>query len=392
MKKEEIISVVEKHYLPVFTRQPVVFDRGQGAVIYDIDGKEYLDFFAGIAVSILGHNHPALVAALSRQSAKLIHTTNIFYTEIQANLVKKLVDLSGLDRVFLANSGTEAIEGAIKLARKYGLKNGGKFKIISALNSFHGRTLGALAATGQVKYHKGFDPILSGFEYVDFNDSAALKSAFDDETCAVLLEPIQGEGGIIEAHEEFLKTAADLCSQNNALLIFDEIQSGIFRSGKPFCWQHFGIKPDIMTIAKALGGGFPIGAILCNEKVAAAIDKGDHGSTFGGGPLACAAAVSVLDTAEELKLDKKAQELGGYMMGKLRDLKKEFPFIKEVRGKGLLIGMEIDKDGSAVVKKALEKGLIINCTSTKVIRFCPPLIIGKEDVDKMITILKESLR
>ncbi|MDR1952709.1 MAG: aspartate aminotransferase family protein [Elusimicrobiota bacterium] len=391
MKKEEIISIVDKHYLPVFGRYDVVLDFGKNAELYDIDGKRYLDFFAGIAVSILGHNNPALTQAISEQAAKLIHCTNLFYTEIQAKTVEKLTQLSGFQRVFFSNSGTESIEGAIKLARKYGKKNGGKYKIISASNSFHGRTLGALAATGQTKYQKDFEPVIDGFEYAEFNDCADLKNKFDDKTCAVLLEPIQGEGGIIPADKEFLQTAAELCEKNNALLIFDEIQTGLFRTGKTFCFQHFEIKPDIMVLAKALGGGFPIGAILCNEKTASAIDKGDHGSTFGGGPLACAAAFCVLSKAQDLSLDRNSEKIGAYIMEKLNELKKDFLFIKEVRGKGLLIGVELTKEGGPIVKKALEKGLIINCTASKVLRICPPLIIGKKEADEMIKILKEAL-
>ncbi|MDR2860740.1 MAG: aspartate aminotransferase family protein [Elusimicrobiota bacterium] len=391
MKKEEIIEIEQKHYLPVFSRFPIVLDYGEGAQVYDIDGKRYLDFFAGIATSILGHNHPALVEAISKQAAKIIHTTNIFHTEIQAKLVKKLFEISGLERVFLSNSGTESIEGAIKLARKFGSKNGGRYKIVSTTNSFHGRTLGALSATGQTKYQKNFEPVLEGFEYAEFNNISDLKNKFDSKTCAVLIEPIQGEGGILPASQEFLEAAADLCRKNNALLIFDEIQTGLFRTGKTFCFEHFNIKPDIMTLAKALGGGFPIGAVLCNERVAKEIEKGDHGSTFGGGPLACAAAFAVLSQAQEKDLAKNAEEIGNYLKEKLNELKKDFPFIKEVRGKGLLIGMELDKNGGEIVKKALEKGLIINCTAQTVLRFAPPLIIGKKEVDEMIKILKEVL-
>jgi acetylornithine/N-succinyldiaminopimelate aminotransferase len=391
MKKQEVLEVQKQHYLPVFTRAEIVFDYGQGVYLYDTDGKKYLDFFAGIATSILGHNNPALVEAISKQAGKLIHCTNVFHTEIQAKLVQKLFEISGLERIFLTNSGTESIEGAIKIARKYGKKNGGKFKILSTSNSFHGRSLGALAATGQTKYQDGFKPMIAGFDYAKFNDVKDLENKFDDQTCAILIEPIQGEGGIHSASKEFLQAAADLCKKHNALLIFDEIQTGLFRTGKTFCFQHHNIKPDILTLAKALGGGFPVGAVLCNEKTAAALEKGDHGSTFGGNPLACAAAFAVLSQAQENNLSDNAKNLGKYFLEKLNELKKDFGFIKELRGQGLLIGMELDKNGSEIVKKALENGLVINCTATTVLRFCPPLIISKADIDEMIKILKVAL-
>lgn len=392
MNKEEILEVEQKHYMPVFGRYGIVLDFGKGARLYDTDGKEYLDFFAGIATSMLGHNHPALVKAISEQASKIIHCTNFFHTEIQAKLVKELTDLSGLDRVFFSNSGTESMEGAIKIARKYGSKNGGKFKILSAKNSFHGRTLGALAATGQTKYQKGFEPILEGFDYANFNDCADLKNKFDDKTCAIIIEPVQGESGICPSNKDYLETAEQLCRQNNALLILDEIQCGLFRPGADFCFQLYGVKPDIMTLAKALGGGFPIGAVLCNEKTARALDKGDHGSTFGGGPLACAAAFAVLTQAQKSGFSNNSKELGSYFMDKLEGLKKEFSFIKEVRGKGLLIGVELDKEGGPIVKKALDEGLIINCTAHNVLRIAPPLIIGKRDVDTALELLRKALK
>ncbi|MDR2709547.1 MAG: aspartate aminotransferase family protein [Elusimicrobiota bacterium] len=391
MEKEEIIEIESKNYLPVFTRNDVVLDYGKGMYLYDINSKKYLDFFAGIAVSILGHGNPDLVKAIHDQALKLIHCSNVFHTEIQARLVRELIKISGLDRVFLSNSGTESVEGAIKIARKFGKKNGGKFKILSCINSFHGRTLGALAITGQLKYQQGYEPLLEGFDFVSFNDCADLQKKFTDEVCAIIIEPIQGEGGIWPASQEFLETAKKLCDKNNALLILDEIQTGLFRTGKTFCWQYYNTKPNILLLAKALGGGLPIGAILCDEHSVSALQKGDHGSTFGGGPLACAAACCVLDFAQKRNLAGNAKEVGDYLVNKLLQLRGEFPFIKEVRGKGLLLGMQLDKYGSEIVKKALEKGLIINCTAGNVLRFMPPLIVKKEDVDEMIKIFKEAL-
>ncbi|MCL2888653.1 MAG: acetylornithine transaminase [Elusimicrobia bacterium] len=383
MKKEKILEIEAKHYLPVFGRFPIVLEKGNGAVLYDTDGKKYLDFFAGIAVSILGHNHPALVKAISEQASKLIHCTNYYHTEIQARLVEKLAKLSGLERVFLANSGTEAVEGAIKIARKWGSANGGKFKIISLNDSFHGRTLAALTATGQPKFHKGFEPLPAGFDYAKFNDIEDLKSKFDDKTVAVILELIQGEGGINVANQEYASAVSKLCKERGALLILDEVQTGICRTGKMFCFEHYGVKPDIMTLAKGLGGGLPIGAVLCTEAVSSAIHKGDHGSTFGGNPLACAAAVAVLETAEKENLAANAEKCGAYLMEKLKKLPS-----KEVRGKGLLVGMELEHEGGEIVKKCLERGLMINCTADNVLRFVPPLIINKKDVDEAVKILE----
>ncbi|MDR0292277.1 MAG: aspartate aminotransferase family protein [Elusimicrobium sp.] len=386
MTKQKIFEIEAKHYLPVFGRYPIVLEKGNGAVLQDSDGKKYLDFFAGIAVSILGHNHPALVKAISEQASKLSHCTNYYHTEIQARLVEKLCSLSGLDRVFLSNSGTEAVEGAIKIARKWGSVNGGKFKIISAADSFHGRTLAALTATGQPKFHKGFEPLPAGFEYAKFNDIKDLQNKFDSQTAAVILELVQGEGGINVATQEYISAAAKLCKERGALLIFDEIQTGICRTGKMFCFENYGVKPDIMTLAKGLGGGLPVGAVLCSEAVSSAIHKGDHGSTFGGNPLACAAAVAVLETAEKENLAANAASCGAYLMEKLKKLPS-----KEVRGKGLLIGMELAYDGGDIVKKCLERGLMINCTAGSVLRFVPPLIINKKDVDEAVKILESVL-
>jgi len=386
MTKEQIMEIEAKNYLPVFGRFPIVLEKGKGAALKDADGKKYLDFFAGIAVSILGHGHPALVKAIAAQAKKLMHCTNYYHTEVQAALVEKLARLSGLERVFLANSGTEAVEGAIKIARKWGSANGGKFKIISANDSFHGRTLAALTATGQPKFHKGFEPLPAGFDYAKFNDIEDLKNKFDDKTVAVILELVQGEGGVNVATPEYIAAAAKLCKERRALLILDEVQTGICRTGKMFCFEHYGVKPDIITLAKGLGGGFPVGAVLCSEAVSSFIHKGDHGSTFGGNPLACAAALAVLETAEKENLAANAAECGEYLMRKLKKLPS-----KEVRGKGLLVGMELDHDGNETVKKCLDRGLMINCTAGNVLRFVPPLIINKKQIDKAVRILRKCL-
>ena len=387
MNSQEIIALTDKYYLPVFGRNQIALDHGEGVKLYDAEGKEYLDFLAGIAVNGLGHNHPAIVKAISEQAAKLIHCSNLYYTEIQAKCVQLLAEVSQFDRVFLCNSGAEANEGALKLARKYGVaKNPKKFKVITALNSFHGRTMETLTATGQDHYHEGLEPLPAGFVYVPFGDLQALEKVMDDEVCGVLLEPIQGEGGVYVPPEGYLQQVKALCAKHDALLIFDEIQSGVCRSGKWFAWMHSGVKPDIMTMAKAMGGGFPMGAFVVTERLAHVFAPGDHGTTFGGNPLSCAASYAAISTMKALKLDEAAAKTGAYFKGELQKLQKKFPTkIKEVRGEGLILGLELTKPGAPVVKAALDKGLIINCTAGKVIRLVPPLIITKEDIDKLIT-------
>jgi acetylornithine/N-succinyldiaminopimelate aminotransferase len=393
LSKQQIIDQDQSHYMKVFGRYPVVLSHGDGPYVYDVDGKKYIDFLAGIAVNVLGHAHPQLVAAIAGQAAKLIHCSNLYYTAPQASLAGKLSEVSGLDRIFLANSGAEANEGAIKLARKYAKTiSQDKVNIITAENSFHGRTLATLTATAQPKYQKGYEPLPQGFSHVPYNDIAALTAAMNEQTAAVMLEPIQGEGGIQVPDAAYLEQVRALCDQHGALLVFDEIQTGMGRTGKMFAFQHTSIKPDIVTLAKGLGGGVPIGAVLASEKVAAAFGPGDHGSTFGGNPLAAAAGNAVLAVIEQDKLLANAEMTGQYMIGELNKLKAKYPsLVKDVRGKGLMIGMQLYVPGSNLVTAAMQQGALINCTAGDVLRFVPPLIITRAHVDELITIVDNVL-
>jgi acetylornithine/N-succinyldiaminopimelate aminotransferase len=386
---DQVMTAESKYYLPVFARYPLVLERGEGPYVWDIEGKKYLDFLAGIAVNILGHAHPKLVAAVAAQAGKLIHVSNLYYTAEQTKLAKTLVELTGLDRAFVCNSGAEANEGAIKLARKYGKTLADdKVGIITAEHSFHGRTLATLTATGQPKYRKGYEPLPGGFSYVPFGDLAALEKAVSAKTCAVLLEPIQGEGGVNIPDPGYLKGARELCDKYGALLVLDEIQSGMGRTGKLLACQQVGVRPDVMTLAKGLGGGVPIGAILATEKVAHAFHAGDHGTTFGGNPLACAAANATLAVLVEEDLPANAAKIGKYMLDALNGLKAKYPaLIAEVRGQGLIIGMKMTKPGKDMVDACMAAGALINCTAGDVLRFVPPLNIGKKHVDEMIAIL-----
>ncbi|EGD52340.1 acetylornithine and succinylornithine aminotransferase [Thermoanaerobacter ethanolicus JW 200] len=388
-----ITSEDKKYLMNTYSRYPITLVEGKGTKVWDDKGNVYLDFVAGIAVNSLGHCHPALVDAIKNQSEKLIHCSNLYWNENQIQLAKTIAENSFGDKVFFVNSGAEANEGAIKLARKYAsLKYGSKrYKVISAKNSFHGRTFGALTATGQEKYHKGFGPLLSGFKYVPFNDIDALYEAIDDEVCAIMLEVVQGEGGIHEATPEYIKAAREICDENDILFIIDEVQTGIGRTGKLFGYEHYGITPDIMTLAKGLGGGFPIGAIVAKEDKAV-FQPGDHASTFGGSPLACAAGIAVMnEITKEGFLDSVAQK-GEYFRRKLKNLKEKYSVIKEVRGKGLMIGCEMDmEEASDIVTKAMGKGLLINCISHNVLRFVPPLTVTEEEIDTALIILEDVL-
>jgi len=394
--QEKIFSQDDKNYLPVFNRYKIVLERGEGAYLYDINGKRYTDFLAGIAVNVLGYNYAPLVDAISKQAAKVIHVSNLYYTEPQAAAAEKLVKLSGLDRAFFGNSGAEANEGAIKIARKYAHQfDAEKSEIITAWQSFHGRTLATLTATGQPKYHKGFEPLPAGFDYVNYNDIDELAEKISDKTCAVMLETIQGEGGVYPPKNDYLKKVRELCDKHGALLILDEIQAGIGRSGKFFAYEKYGIKPDIVTLAKGLAGGVPIGAFICTEKVAKAFHAGDHGTTFGGNPLACAAANVVLDTVPNEKFLAHVEEVGKYFKNKLIELQKKYPEqISEIRGEGLILGAQLSnpkKSGVEIVNECMKRGAIINCTVGTVLRFIPPLIITNEQVDEVINILDEVL-
>lgn len=393
MTKEEIFAADEAHYMPVFARYPLVLSHGEGPYLFDTDGKRYLDFLAGIAVNVLGHAHPALVEAIRAQAGKLLHCSNLYYTETQAQLIEKLAKLSGLGKVFLANSGAEANEGAMKLARKYAyLKDTEKREIITAQHGFHGRTLATLTATAQPKYQEGYGPLPACFTYVPYNDVAALEAAVSDKTCAVFLEPIQGEGGIHVPDAAYLQKVRALCDRHGALLILDEIQTGVGRTGTFFAYEQFGVTPDIVTLAKGLAGGVPVGAFLAKDEVAAAFHPGDHGSTFGGNPLACAAANAVLDTIEAQGLLAHVKEIGAYLVESLTKLQAKYPaLIVGVRGKGLIVGMQLTRPGRAISDGCLAAGAIINCTAGDVLRFVPPLTVEKAHVDELTAILDQAL-
>lgn len=389
MNKQQVIDTAEQYYMPVFARYNIVLSHGEGPYVYDNEGKKYLDFLAGIAVNLLGHAHPKLVAAIAEQAGKLIHCSNIYYTEVQTLLITELAAVSGLDKVFIANSGAEANEGAIKLARKYGKTlSPDRVEIISAQHCFHGRTLATLTATAQPKYQAGYEPLPGGFTYVNYNDIEALKAVVSEKTCAILLEPIQGEGGINMPDENYLQEVRQLCDETGTLLILDEIQTGMGRTGTMFAYEQYGIVPDIVTIAKGLGGGVPIAAFIASDKVAKVFHSGDHGSTFGGNPLVCAAANAVLAEIKEAGLLSNAQQMGTYLIDSLEKLKEKYPaIITTVRGKGLIVGAELTIEGRGIVNSCLEAGVIINCTAGNVLRFVPPLIIQPVHVDEMIAVL-----
>ena len=393
MTDEQIYESDKRDYLPVFARYQIVLDHGEGVYVYDTHGKKYVDFLGGIAVNVLGHNHPALVKAVAEQAGKMIHCSNLYYTQVQADAAEKLTKLSGFGKVFFGNSGAEANEGAIKVARKYAHTiSPDKSQIITALHSFHGRTLATLTATGQPKYQEGFGPLPAGFDYVEYNNIEALEKMMSENTAAVMLEPIQGEGGVHVPTAEYLKKVRALCDKYNAVLIFDEIQTGIGRTGEFFAYDKFGVKPDVVTLAKGLAGGVPIGAFITSDKIADVLHAGDHGSTFGGNPLACAAADVVLATVGNEAFLKHVEEMGYYMKSRLEAIKAKFPtLVKEVRGVGLILGMEINKPGRDIVNACLEKGSIINCTAGNVLRFVPPLIVEKEHIDEVCDILEAVL-
>ncbi len=393
LTNEQIFDKDKQDYIPVFARYNIVLDHGEGSYLFDTNNKKYIDFLAGIAVNVVGHDYKPLVDAISNQAKKMIHCSNLYYTEVQVEAAEKLKALSGLDKVFFGNSGAEANEGAIKLARKYATNiNPDKIQIISAVHSFHGRTIATLTATGQDKYHEGFGPLPEGFDYVPYNDIAALEAKMSDKTCAVMLEAIQGEGGVNVPDEDYLPKVRALCDKYNALLIFDEVQCGMGRTGTFFGCQQFNVKPDIATLAKGLAGGVPIGAFMATDKVAAAFHAGDHGSTFGGNPLACAAACVVLDELLHHNLMENVKEVGAYFKAKLDVYKQKYPnLVKEVRGRGLILGIELTRPGREISNECLEYGAIINCTAGNVLRFIPALNITKKHVDELIAILDKVL-
>jgi len=385
MTTQEIIELFDKYVIANYGRLTRVITKGEGCYLYDADGNKILDMFPGWAVSGLGHCHPKVVEALRKQAGELLHIDNTFYSEPQGILAKLLSERAFGGKCFFCNSGAEANEAALKLARLYTAQE--KYKFITAEGSFHGRTFATVTATAQPKYHEGFLPLLPGFTYVPFNDVAALESAFNDEVAAVMVEPIQGEGGINVATPEYLQAIRRLCDENAAVMILDEVQTGIGRTGKWFGYQHFDVEPDIITMAKALGGGVAIGAMMAKEEIAASLVPGKHASTFGGNSLACAAGIAVIEAIEEDNLLQNAAELGQYAKEKLEQLKQKHFIIDNVRGIGLMIGVQLTSPGNEIVEKCLERGLRINCTSGTVLRFMPAMISTKEQIDQAIEIL-----
>lgn len=393
MDKKAIIEETEKYYLPVFGRYPMVMELGQGCRVWDNEGNEYVDAFAGIAVNSLGYNHPVLVKAISEQASKLMHCSNLYYTEIQAKALRVVAEATGMDRIFFANCGAEGNEGAMKLARKYGVsKAPTKYKIISADESFHGRTFDTLAATGHDYYHVGYGPLSPGHVLVPYGDIKALEAQMDDDVCAVLLEPIQGEGGVHVPTAEYLQQVRALCDKHDALLIFDEVQTGVARTGKWFAYMHSSVKPDILTFAKGIGGGFPVAGFAVPERLAHVFKPGDHGGTFGGNPLACAAVYATLTTIKSEGLVDKVAEKGEYFKNELRKLQEKYPDkVTDVRGCGLMLGMEVADEGKPIVESCLANNVIVNCTAGNVIRIVPPLIISREEIDIVVAALDKAL-
>ncbi len=388
MKLQEIFDSYSDYIMPTYTKYPLVFVKGKGSKLWDIHNKLYLDFFPGWGAGNLGHCHPKVIQAVRDQAAKLIFIPNNYYHLPQAKLAKEMVYCSFPSKVFFCNSGAEANEAAIKFSRKFGQ---GRYEIITFEDSFHGRTLGALAATGQKKYQQGFSPLPEGFKTVKFNDIKKVEDSISERTIAIMLELIQGEGGINVADRDFVLSLRKICDERKLLLIIDEVQTGIGRTGEFFCYQHYNIIPDIITVAKALGGGLPIGAMLVKKEIADTLGPGMHASTFGGGPVVCKAAAAVLRAIQKENLLANARKMGGYLFLKLNELKDKFRVIKEVRGLGLMAGMELEIPGKEIVEKCVEKGLLINCTHDKILRLMPALNVTKKEIDKAIGILDEVL-
>jgi acetylornithine aminotransferase len=391
MPTDELKDGASRYLMQTYARQPLSIVRGRGTKVYDLEGREYIDFVGGIAVNILGHGHPDLVLAIQRQAQQLIHTSNLYYTEPQVKLARVLVDHSFADKVFFCNSGAEANEAAIKLARRYSHdKYGdGRYEIITMKNSFHGRTMATLTATGQEKVQKGYDPLVPGFRYVTFNSLTEMEQTVSNKTAAIMLEPIQGEGGVYVADRTYLAGLRELCTRKDILLIFDEVQTGMGRTGTLFAYEQFGVQPDIMTLAKGLGGGVPIGACLAIDAAAKVFGPGSHASTFGGNPLACAAALAVLRVLLEGRVLDHARRMGEYLAKGLAECRDRHRIVRDVRGLGLLQGMELDIDAKTVVSECVTRGLLINSTSERVVRFVPPLIITQREIDRLLEVLSQ---
>ena len=389
MNSKELIENEKKYLFQTYGQPAMVLDKGKGMKVWDLEGKLYYDFIGGIAVNSLGYCHPKVVEAIENQSKKLIHCSNLFYNAPQIILAQKLVELSCGDKVFFCNSGAEANEGAIKLAVKYFKdRNKDKHKIIYMKNSFHGRTIATLAATGKYKYQKDYLALLPDFKQATFNDLDSVKEAFDEKVAAILVEPIQGEGGINISTPEFIEGLRKFCDKKRILLIFDEIQCGMGRTGKMFAYQNYNVEPDILTLAKSLGGGLPLGAIIAKDSIASVFKPGDHGTTFGGNPVVCAAAIANLQVIEEEKLLEKCQEKEKYFRKKFEELKEKYPeYIRKIRVIGLMVGIEVEKNGPEVVKKCVDEGILMNCTAGNVLRFLPPLIVEEKEIDHLMEIL-----
>jgi predicted acetylornithine/succinylornithine family transaminase len=391
--EKRFLEASKKYLMNTYNRIPITLRKGRGVRVWDSEGKEYLDFVAGIAVNCLGHCHPRVVIAIQKQAQRLIHVSNLYHIEPQTELAKLLITHSCADKVFFCNSGAEANEAAIKLARKYAKDHNAldTYEIITAYGSFHGRTLAALSATGQEKLQKGFDPLVPGFKHIPFNDIDALKKSISKRTCAIMIEPIQGEAGINMPGEGYLEKVRAICNDHGILLIFDEVQTGMGRTGKLFAYEHFNVKPDIVTLAKGLGGGVPIGAVLAKDEVAASFQPGTHASTFGGNPLACAAAVATMKTLlEDGFILDNCKRIGKYIKRKLEHMKKEFPsIILDVRGLGLMLGIELSHPCASIVDDCKDRGILVNCTAGNVLRFLPPLIVTEKEVDVLIDMLEE---
>jgi acetylornithine aminotransferase/acetylornithine/N-succinyldiaminopimelate aminotransferase len=381
----------EKYVAQTYARYPILLVKGKGTRVWDLEGREYLDFVSGLAVCGLGHCHPKVVKAIQDQAERLIHVSNLYYIEPQIRLASLLCEHSFADKVFFCNSGAEANEGAMKLARKYAKEKmeGDRYEIITMERSFHGRTLATLTATAQEKFHIGYSPLMPGFKYVPFNDLGSVRKAIDSKTCAIMIEPIQGEGGVNCPSEGYLKALREICDEEKILLIFDEVQVGMGRTGKLFAYEHEAVEPDLLTLAKSLAGGVPIGALLIKKGIAESFVPGDHASTFGGNPLATAAGVAALTAILEEGMLENCQKTGDYFLTRLEEIKRRFSFVQEVRGKGLILGMELKMEGGPIVKEMMKKGILINCTMGNVLRFLPPLIVTKEEVDQVVTALQE---